>query len=82
MASLHAEHDALRRCKTKAKTLMVVRFDKKGELTGSKPCYHCFQLIKQYGIKKVYYSEKGTLVCCKVKDMVCSHVSWGFQKLG
>jgi deoxycytidylate deaminase len=60
---------------------MVVRFDKEGKLLQSKPCIHCFNLIKDFGIKKIYYSnDKGSITCSKVNTFVCSHVSWGFKK--
>jgi deoxycytidylate deaminase len=40
-----------------------VRINKNGELTMSKPCAGCQDLLKQVGYKKVYYSnEKGNFV--------------------
>lgn len=38
-------------------TLIVIRIDTEGNLIQSKPCYHCCETIKQYGIKKIIYSD-------------------------
>ena len=38
------------------------------------------ELIKKYGIKKVYYSNGTTLVCQKTEDIVNDHVSSRYSK--
>lgn len=63
----HAEANVLRHVKPKTKvknaSILVVRFNKKGELKLSRPCTVCVNLLNKYGIKKVRYSdENGTII--------------------
>jgi deoxycytidylate deaminase len=54
-------------------------------LANSKPCFNCLNLIKQSGIKKIYYSissyENGVfksgIMVERVRDMETAHVSFG-----
>lgn len=41
----------LKRC-----ILIVIRLGRDGEVQSSKPCSTCVPIIKQYGIKRVFYS--------------------------
>ena len=35
----------------------------------SRPCYHCFQKIREFGVKKIVYTTKsGTIEACKTND--------------
>lgn len=62
--SLHAEMAAVRNAKQlKLKKndknhliMFVVRINKSGNLCHSKPCSHCQQIMKSYGIQKVCFS--------------------------
>lgn len=62
--SIHAEVDALSKIKHKGRkfldecTLIVVRIgsEKRGGFKDSKPCESCQRAIKNYGIRKVFYS--------------------------
>ncbi len=60
---IHAELDALVGLDSKdteGGAIYVYRETKDGKLANSKPCDHCQELIKRYGIKKIYYTtEKG-----------------------
>lgn len=38
-------------------TLIVTRISKKGEYSCSKPCEKCLRAAKDYGIKKIYYTD-------------------------
>ena len=70
----HAEENVLARYKklidrtgakyaTRKLHLTVIRINAKGELTESKPCSHCVQVLRAYGIRKITYSTKdGTLI--------------------
>ena len=81
----HAEENVLARYnklleKVDAKTykkrklcLLVIRINAQGELTESKPCSHCVEVLKEYGIRKVSYSTKeGTIVSESLETMVTS----------
>ncbi len=57
--SLHAEqkaiifsNDDLRRC-----SILVVRLNNNNELKNSRPCSKCLGLIKDVGIRNIYYSN-------------------------
>ncbi len=46
----------------------VVRFKKNGDMTMAKPCVYCQKFLKQYGIKKVHYTDwDGNWTCMKIK---------------
>ena len=65
---LHAEMDVLRFSKP-GDVIFVMRFDKDGALTMSKPCKYCQQHIKDFGIKTVHYSDwEGEMVKWNVKN--------------
>jgi tRNA(Arg) A34 adenosine deaminase TadA len=51
----HAEVAAIRHAK-ELDTLVVVRVSAKGNLVSSKPCSICGELIKDSGVKHLYYS--------------------------
>jgi hypothetical protein len=62
--TIHAERAAIKRLgdlsKLKGATLFVVRYDKDGDLKGSKPCHDCQifleKCMRDYGLRKVIYS--------------------------
>jgi cytidine deaminase len=62
--SLHAEMSAVKNAKQlklkknekKDLTMVVVRVNKMGLLRHSKPCLHCQQIMKDFGVRKVIYS--------------------------
>lgn len=56
MYCLHAEIDALRKCNN-GDTLLVVRVNRKNELTCAKPCDNCLAAIKEAGIKRILFSD-------------------------
>lgn len=65
--NIHAETNALKRLKSDADTLFVVRRDLNGRLTMAKPCNVCMAAIKQTSIKKIYYSNQdGEIECIKL----------------
>lgn len=48
------------------------------ELSDSTPCAMCINMMKENGIKKVYYSNsEGEIECQKVDSMIESHISYG-----
>lgn len=55
--SVHAEIDALARCKTpQGATMYIARVNKDGEERISRPCSSCTETILNSGIKKVIYT--------------------------
>ena len=75
--SIHAEHDAIYNCRNRFKNiktrnlkLMVIRVSNSDELLNSKPCLNCTEMIRAYGIRKVYYiNEENKLVFERVHDL-------------
>ena len=55
---LHAEMDLIRKFKPgEVSEINVVRFLKDGSLTMAMPCKYCQKYLKQYGVKKVRYTD-------------------------
>jgi deoxycytidylate deaminase len=56
--TIHAEADALLGVplsESKGGTMFVVRITRTGLLATSRPCQACFAMLRDYGVKKVYY---------------------------
>jgi deoxycytidylate deaminase len=67
------------RCLTKNLKMIVIRLNNLGQLKNSKPCNHCLESLKMFGIKKVYYSiEDGSILKCKTDNLEKDHLS-GYQ---
>jgi deoxycytidylate deaminase len=62
--SIHAECDALLKAASNGNgdTIIVVRIIKNGKYSCSKPCEKCLAFIKEYGIKKIIYSDWDGLI--------------------
>lgn len=88
LPSIHAEMNVIHRARHLLKkvnnpVLVVVRYNRKGELVNSYPCNLCIQLIKKFGVYKVIYSnDDGHLCECRAKDLECRHVSFAMKSLG
>jgi|TARA_Y100000034_G_scaffold100459_1_gene123791 deoxycytidylate deaminase len=55
---LHAEMALLKKSKEgDIDTIHVIRFKKNGNVTMAKPCLYCQKFLRQYGVKKVYYTN-------------------------
>jgi deoxycytidylate deaminase len=54
--STHAECMALMKA-NEGDTLIVVRIHKDGAFSCSKPCERCLILAKEYGIKRIFYTD-------------------------
>lgn len=50
---VHAEAKALKNCRGKADTIFVARVNQEGQLAMARPCEHCWQYLKTYGIRRV-----------------------------
>ena len=56
--------------------IIVIRTDKEGNLRDSKPCSHCLDNLKIFGIRSVYYStNEGTMEKVKTEDINGDHIS-------
>ena len=53
---LHAEIDAITKCRGKAHTIYVVRVNNAGQTRPAKPCPICAGAIKEIGIKNILYT--------------------------
>jgi len=55
--SVHAEHDALKRCgNPRGATIAVARIGKNGKIGLAKPCDRCQHLLTEAQVKKVIYT--------------------------
>ena len=56
--SLHAEVAAIlaARSDVRGASVLVVRMNKQNQFRQSKPCPHCMGILRERGIKKVFYS--------------------------
>jgi tRNA(Arg) A34 adenosine deaminase TadA len=58
----------------KAYQILVVRINSEGMLSDSKPCSMCINLMKAYGIKRVYYSDiDGNICFMKLNQIDCDN---------
>jgi len=56
--------------------IVVIRTNSYGELLDSKPCSHCVNVMKSYGIKKVIYSTKSSdNTQCMITESIATIVS-------
>lgn len=56
--------------------LIVIRVNNQGSLKGSKPCSHCLESIKMFGIKKIYYStDDGEILKYSTDQVNCPYLS-------
>lgn len=79
--SKHAEENVLynfykrnhrRKIITRKLVLVVIRINANGKMIDSKPCSHCLDMMKYYGVKKVIYSDtNGSLSTDTIKHMSC-----------
>ena len=54
---LHAEIDALVKSKVEPYMLIVCRLSKLGKIRIAKPCSGCYQAIRDYKVKKVFFTN-------------------------
>jgi len=64
--------------------IMVIRTNFEGNFANARPCYKCLLMMKNIGIKKVYYSMDNQIICEKVEYMVSintSQMSRNFERV-
>lgn len=60
--TIHAELDAIvgsDRSRLKGADIYVYREHKDGTYACARPCEHCMALLKEYGVRNIYYTELG-----------------------
>lgn len=89
----HAEENALdkyessigvrgRKAVAKRKLVMYcIRINRAGDLAESKPCSHCVEVMKEYGIRKVVYSTKGGTLVTELLSTIESEPSVGYKSV-
>jgi tRNA(Arg) A34 adenosine deaminase TadA len=78
----HAEVEVLRQCKklniTKKITLYIARITNMNTLNCSTPCMNCYNTMKEFGIKRVIYSDHdGELTKTAMCDFISTFNSSG-----
>jgi uncharacterized CHY-type Zn-finger protein len=63
--------------------IIVIRVNKSGTISNARPCYNCLNMMKDIGIKKVYYStgNNDELICEHIKNMISIQVSIAFLNM-
>lgn len=64
-------------------TLYVIRINNKNnKVMDSKPCIHCYTMLKLFGVNKIVYSnENGLFYKTKLVDFTTNIVSKGMKGL-
>jgi hypothetical protein len=61
--------------------ILVIRVDKDGLLKNSRPCNHCVESLKMFGIRNIYYSnDHGQIIKERVITLEQTHVSGGQRR--
>lgn len=82
ITALHAEQNCVVCSNSKNCKLIVVRFDKNGNLKDSKPCSYCKNHLIKNGFKHIYCSlEDGTIGKIKLADVI-DYLSNSQKKFG
>lgn len=85
--SCHAEINVLRKCLRRnilgKINLYIVRISNSDDnLVNSAPCFRCFEIMKQFNIKSITYSEDNNqLVKTNLKDYKHFHISSGARAI-
>lgn len=61
--------------------MVVLRIDKSENITDSKPCSHCVEVMKSFGIRKVTYSDKNGGFVTEAIRSIESQPSVGYRSL-
>jgi len=63
----HAEVAAINKTNGLVDTMIVLRANHKGNLLLAKPCEKiCMKMLRDFNVKKLYYSVNGDIVCLKL----------------
>jgi dCMP deaminase len=67
--TIHAELDCILQISEEDvinTSIYIYREHANGELANAKPCIYCHGLLKNLGIKKVYYTDKNSISCLEL----------------
>lgn len=86
---IHAEYDCLYNLITATRfnggsSLRRKKLDiyvARENLLNSKPCFHCIQVLRHFGIKRVYYSMKEHVVKRDVKNIDINLIIYTCEKI-
>ena len=60
------------------KTKKIIVYVTKSNYGNSKPCQHCINMLKYYGLKKIYYTDdKCQIIKENIQTIITDHVSEG-----
>lgn len=59
--------------------IMVIRINSNNELTESKPCGHCLEVMQSYGIRKVTYSTRQGIMVTESLINIPKEASAGYN---
>ena len=89
LSTVHAEMDVLFSFKSKYKKMsetvdiIIIRLNNSCNninLKNSRPCNRCIEILQEYNIRRVYYSnEMGEIICENLKEMLKIHISSGYR---
>jgi len=87
--SKHAEENVLSKffksnskIKSRSKLqIIVIRIDANENLTNSKPCNHCIEIMRSYGVRKVTYSTKEGICVTESINIISGHISSGYRSI-
>lgn len=85
--SIHAEMNVLHRARYVLKkinnpVLVVVRYNRNGDLVNSYPCNLCIDIIRKSGIIKVIYSDDNGNMCeCRTKNLEYRFITRATKRL-
>lgn len=61
--------------------MIVIRINKRNDITDSKPCSHCVDVMRSYGIRKVTYSTKSGDFVTESLALIVSVPSVGYRSM-
>lgn len=89
----HAEENALdryrsligirgrKKIKARKLHLVVIRIDPKNQITESKPCSHCVSVMRNFGMRKVTYSNKAGELITELLVSIQTSPSVGYRSI-
>lgn len=61
--------------------IIVIRINNNAQLLESKPCSHCVEVMRSYGIRKVTYSNKNGELVTELLNDIKSESSLGYRSI-
>jgi deoxycytidylate deaminase len=61
--------------------VVVIRINNENEITESKPCSHCVEVMRSYGIRKVTYSTRDGKLITESLTLIVTQPSVGYRSV-